>query len=166
MQAREPGMDPQLKRQVEEAQQRHTETQRVERVVLEQHKAEVEAHSDKKNMVSVDQTKSFAMPHFHPTNSVIAVTLCSKVLICVQKVMHSYKLDVNVGGLMDFGSRTRWLYASLHNVRGGGNFVITILFFYLRALKTSATPCALAPALYLQVDGGSENCNRYACAFS
>jgi hypothetical protein len=74
--------------------------------------------------------------------------------------MHAYKLDFNVGGLIDFGTRTRWLNSSLHNVRGGGNFVITILYFYLRALKTSATPSALARDLYVHVDGGSENCNR------
>jgi hypothetical protein len=71
IQAQEPGLVPQLQAQLREAQERHNAAQQVERVVLEEHKADVEAHPEKKNLVGVDQTKSLGVPHCHPTNTVI-----------------------------------------------------------------------------------------------
>ncbi len=48
------------------------------------------------------------------------------------------------------------------NVRHDSNLLITVLFFFIWMLKTSGDLFARASrTLHLQVDGGSENANRF-----
>jgi len=84
------------------------------------------------------------------------------VCVCVQDLSSGEKLEIKLSGMLSYSDDQRLLFCQTANVAKGGNAIATLILLKLKHIKTSGTPAAAARTLHLQVDGGSENINKYA----